>query len=106
MMDRNEKLSGTWVTRNVELAADPAAGWALVQAITTYSGDLEGAGHAGSSTLRTAGGGLRAYANETVAVTGALSGSFLRTPRCASVTSPSPRAWRFRGPAIWRADPC
>jgi hypothetical protein len=77
MLDHNEKLSGTWVTRNVELAADPAAGWALVHAITTYCGDLEGVGHAGSSTLRTADGGLRAYHNETVAVTGALSGSFL-----------------------------
>jgi hypothetical protein len=27
MLDHNEKLSGTWVTRNVELAGDPAAGW-------------------------------------------------------------------------------
>jgi hypothetical protein len=39
-----DKLSGKWVARNVELAADPAAGWALVHAITTYTGDLEGVG--------------------------------------------------------------
>jgi len=77
MLDHNEKLSGTWSTRNVELAADPAAGWELVHAITTYSGDLEGVGHAGSSNLRTPDGALRAYASETVAVTGALSGSFV-----------------------------
>ena len=72
-----EKFSGKWVARNVELAADPGTGWALVHAITTYTGDLEGVGHAGSSNLRTADGGIRAYASETVAVTGALKGSFV-----------------------------
>ena len=70
-------LSGHWVTRNVELAADPAVGWALQHAITTYTGDLEGTGHAGSSTLRTTDGAFRARHNETVVVSGALSGSFV-----------------------------
>src|SRR4029453_11473754 len=70
-------LPGHWVTRNVELAADPAVGWALLHAITTYTGVLEGTGHGGSPTVRTTDGALRARHDETVVVSGALSGSFV-----------------------------
>jgi hypothetical protein len=79
MANENSKLTGTWVSRHADadLASDPDAGWSVVHTITTYSGDLQGVGHAGSTRVVTSTGVLHAYANEIVAVTGALNGSFM-----------------------------
>jgi Protein of unknown function (DUF3224) len=75
--DNKSQLLGTWVAHNVDLAVDAEAGWSVVHVITTYSGDLQGTGHAGATRLRSDDGDLHAYANEIVTVTGALNGSFM-----------------------------